>query len=204
MRSLEELEKENQELRQRVAELAAEKQRLSAKEDASQARVRRRWNWTRRGLLQLGSLLAGHKLKHSFTAFCDELPRPSRKRVTDFSADLLVRLTKTTLIGFLVALLPTVFLILQSVLLNNQNRLIDYQNQQITNQTEKIAIQTELLESTRRSSYVFLMNNVLDQMGDELKNDWNKDGIRNLSPETIGRIMALTHAFKPYRYFENE
>ena len=191
-------------LQQQLAELQEENKRLREEIENSRARKRRNRKITRKALVQFGSILAGRKLKHSFTALCEELPHPSPKRVTEFSADLLVRLTKTTLIGFLVAFLPTVFLILQSALLHNQNRLIDYQNQQITNQTEKIGIQTELLESNRRSSYVFLMNNVLDQMSQELKNDWNQDGIRNLSPETIGRIIALTQAFKPYRYMEDE
>lgn len=81
-------------------------------------------------------------------------------------------------------------------LLLNQNNLLDTQNY-------RIKIQTNLLEADRRSSYVYLMSNILDRVQEELKDDYKSDSIRNLSPELIARIVSLSYALKPYRYLDD-
>jgi uncharacterized protein YjbI with pentapeptide repeats len=68
------------------------------------------------------------------------------------------------------------------------------------NQNQKILQQSELIESNRKSSLVFLMNNLFDKVDEELKNNPAK----TLSPETIARITALGHSFQPYRYLEGD
>lgn len=60
--------------------------------------------------------------------------------------------------------------------------------------------QSELIESMRIGQMVVLMNNVLEKVDDEVKN--NPD--RTLTTETIARISALSHAFRPYRMFDGD
>ncbi|MGH1335117.1 MAG: hypothetical protein ACRBFS_03245 [Aureispira sp.] len=48
------------------------------------------------------------------------------------------------------------------------------------------------------------MSNTLEAINTELKEDYNKDSIRNLSPQLIGQIIALSRSFKPYRFLEGD
>jgi len=48
-----------------------------------------------------------------------------------------------------------------------------------------------------------MMSNIMDKVDEELRNDWNEDSIRNLSPQLIGRIAALSQSFKPYRFWQD-
>ncbi len=80
--------------------------------------------------------------------------------------------------------------LLGTVLLYNQNELIKSQN--------------ELAEGTRRSSLVFLMSNIMDKVDEELKDTTiNPNGSRKLTPQTIGRIPALSQSLKPYYYLKD-
>ncbi len=84
---------------------------------------------------------------------------------------------------------------LQNLLIEAQNGLFNYQNKRIDQQTN-------LLEADRRGSLVFLFNNVLDRIDDELKDSLNNSRI--LSPQLIGRIISLSQALKPYKYLQND
>lgn len=75
-----------------------------------------------------------------------------------------------------------------SILIVKQNKLIDAQN-------GKISQQIALQEAERRSALVFLFNNTLDKMDDELK-----EGNSSLTPQLTSRIIALSRALKPYKY----
>lgn len=88
----------------------------------------------------------------------------------------------------------------QTDLMSIQKDQIDIQNELIKNQTNKLEQQTILLESSRRSSRISLMSNVLDKMDDELKG--NED--RSLSKELSARIIALSNSFKPYYILEKD
>lgn len=63
--------------------------------------------------------------------------------------------------------------------------------------------QTYLQEADRRSGLVFLMGNIFDEVNKELRDDYNNDSIRNLSPQLIGRIVAFSHSLTPYKFFVN-
>lgn len=100
----------------------------------------------------------------------------------------------------------------QSSLFENQNYLLDKQNKQIELQNElskeqnsRIRDQTFLQEANRRGSLVFLLNNTLDKIDEEIKNlSTIGDTSRTLSSELIGRIASLSVAFKPYYYFDQD
>jgi uncharacterized protein YjbI with pentapeptide repeats len=64
--------------------------------------------------------------------------------------------------------------------------------------------QTYLQEADRRSSLIFLMGNLLDAVDRELKNDVGQPGVRDLSPQIIGRVVALSKSLRPYRYLESD
>lgn len=94
--------------------------------------------------------------------------------------------------------------LLGTVLLYNQNKLLTQQNELLTRQTHRLDQQTYLQEAGRRSSLVFLMGNVLDAIDRELKSDIGRPGVRDLSPQIIGQIVALSTSLRPYRYLDND
>jgi uncharacterized protein YjbI with pentapeptide repeats len=67
-------------------------------------------------------------------------------------------------------------------------------------QNKRIQEQSELIVSIRKGNLIFLMNNLLDKVDDELKESPN--GI--LSDAVIARIAALGHSFKPYKFLEGD
>ncbi|MBL7809344.1 MAG: pentapeptide repeat-containing protein [Saprospiraceae bacterium] len=94
--------------------------------------------------------------------------------------------------------------ILGTMLLYNQNKLLTQQNILLQSQNYRLDQQTYLQEADRRSSLIFLMGNLLDAMDRELKNDVGKPGVRDLSPQIIGRVVALSKSLRPYRYLESD
>jgi len=94
--------------------------------------------------------------------------------------------------------------LLGTVLLFNQNKLLTRQNELLNRQNYRLDQQTYLQEAGRRSSLIFLMGNLLDAIDRELKSDVGRPGVRDLSPQIIGQIVALSTSLRPYRYLEND
>jgi uncharacterized protein YjbI with pentapeptide repeats len=94
--------------------------------------------------------------------------------------------------------------ILGTVLLYNQNKLLIQQNDLMQRQNYRLDQQTYLQEADRRSSLIFLMGNLLDAMDEELKADIGVSGVRDLSPQIVGRFIALSNSLRPYRYMESD
>ena len=78
------------------------------------------------------------------------------------------------------------------------------QNELLKNQNKKISQQTALQEAERRSSYMFLMGNLFDEMNRELREDYNKKGVRDFSSQLIGQIAALSAGLKPYKSLQGD
>lgn len=97
------------------------------------------------------------------------------------------RILKLEFIHAFVALLLVVITFKQCEILKEQNSKFDIQN--------------NLLEAERRSSLVFLFNNTLDAIDNELKDTSNIS--RSLSNQLIARVAALSQGLKPYKYYEN-
>lgn len=89
----------------------------------------------------------------------------------------------------------------QNGLLGSQNSKFDFQNNLVTTQNRLIEIQNYLNEANRQSSLIFLFNNIMDKVNEELQENPNE---RKLSPQLIGRIVALANSFKPYRFLEED
>ncbi len=109
---------------------------------------------------------------------------------------------------WIVTIFQTLFIsfggVLGTVLLYNQNKLLIQQNQLLTSQNIRLDQQTYLQEADRRSSLIFLMGNLLDAIDNELQADRGQPGVRDLSPQLVGRVIALSASLRPYRYLERD
>ncbi len=94
--------------------------------------------------------------------------------------------------------------LLGTILLYNQNKLLTQQNELLQHQTKRLDQQTYLQEAERRGSLIFLMGNILDALNQELRLDVGTPGVRDLSPQLIGRIIALSNSLRPYRYLDGD
>lgn len=97
-------------------------------------------------------------------------------------------------------LLGSVLIFNQNELITKQNEIITSQNSLIQRQTDRLDQQTFLQEAERRSSLVFLFGNIMDAIDRELKDDYNNNNLRDLSPQLVGRIVALSSRLQPYLY----
>ena len=182
-------------------ELEAENIQLKA-ELEKRDRESKSWNkfqfWV--GKKVLGFFL-GWRLNDSIRKLFTELKhgKVNNETLADAATHALWRFTR---VGFFKIIIPLTFLIFQIWLLYIQNQKIEAQNQKIEVQSQRMIQQTYLQEAERRSSQVFLFSNVQDKIDEELKNPSNKNN--TLSDQTIGRIIALSLALKPYRYLEND
>ena len=97
----------------------------------------------------------------------------------------------------------------QIILMNSQNQLLIGQNSRIDTQNYRLNIQNYLIEADRNSSLIFLMNNILDKVDDEI-NEQRENSLRkpdekySLSEPLLSRIIALSKAFRPYRLFDTD
>lgn len=109
---------------------------------------------------------------------------------------------------WIVMLFSTLFVcfggLLGTVLIYNQNKLLTQQNALLQAQNIRLDQQTYLQEADRRSSLIFLMGNLMDAIDRELKNDVGQPGVRDLSPQVIGRVIALSKSLRPYRYLDTD
>jgi len=175
---------------ERINELEQEKQQLQdqlnrIKEKKEKKKSMGFW------LIRKSSVpLIGVKLKKSITNAITEFKETktvSVDTVSDVSSNIIWRITRIGLFGLLVTLIPSVILVYQTKLVINQNRLVDNQN--------------ELIEAERRSSLVFIMDNLLSDLSEELKYKGSSE--RNISPVLEARIASLSRAMKPYKYKED-
>lgn len=137
--------------------------------------------------------LLGPKLKASLVKLMNG--DTSKDNIADVLTAGLYRFTRIGIFALLVAIIPIGILTVQTILLSRQNDKIDRQNYRLDQQTA-------LLEAERRSAVILESGNVLDAISRELADDRNyKD---SLSSPLIGRTIALSRAFKPYKYLDPE
>lgn len=163
--------------------------------------LKRIGSWGSRSML-------GGGLKQSIKTLVDEVAdreKPiSKEAISDVLGSAAVRITGFGCLGMLIGVIPILMLFTQTCLLGAQNKKIDQQTELIKHQNRRLDQQTYLQEAERRSSLVFLFSNVMDAVDKELKDDYLKDKIRNLSPQLIGRIIALSTRLRPYKYLEGD
>lgn len=140
--------------------------------------------------LFIKTFFIGSDLSNSIEKFLDSLPNPNNAEKANLLAHLIYRFTRIGIFTLLIASIPI-------ALLYKQNNLLEYQNQRLTQQTY-------LQEADRRSSLVFLFSNIMDAVNKELTEDYSLNEKRDLSPQLIGRIIALSTRLKPYYYLEKD
>ena len=170
-------------------------------------------NW----LIKGGALAAlGGDLIQAIQKLLEELPKPKRETIAAVGGHLFYRFTRLGLIGLMLAIIPIWLLWQQNVMFKQQNVKIERQNDLINTQNTRIDQQTNLIEADRRSSLIFLMSNIMDKVDQEVRQQ--KLQLRekkvpekqinttrfSLSQPLIGRIAALSQAFKPYRYLSGD
>ena len=143
------------------------------------------------------NLFFGKGLKKSIVRLFEEIPNGKVTKVTlaDVSSHIVWRLTRVGMFTIMLGIIPLLILGIQTYILNTQNKLLREQNYRLDQQIN-------LEEGNRRSSLIFLMSNIMDKMGEELKNPNNPK--KKLSDALIGRIVSLSQALRPYRYLEND
>ncbi len=142
-------------------------------------------------------VVVGNDLIKATERFLGELPLPKKEATANFVGHLIYRFTRLGFIGLALAMIPI-------WLLYQQNNKIDTQNILITNQNKRLDQQTYLQEAERRSSLVFLFSNIMDAIDKELKEDVGEKEKRDLSPQLVGRVIALSTRLKPYLYLEGD
>lgn len=96
------------------------------------------------------------------------------------------------------AILTFAFIGIETFILLNQNNIMQKQNELFKIQNEKVEQQNQLIESQRRSSYVFLLGNIMDAVNVELSLRQNKN--RSISSHLKGEIIALSNSLTPYKF----
>ena len=134
---------------------------------------------------------AGADLNNSFDRVYEELPAVTKPAFAELSASIVKRLTRIGFFAIIFAVVPAFLLLIQTAILYQQNNKLEKQN-------VKIEQQVYLEEASRRNNLVFLMDNVLDIVHDELQSS------SRLTPSTIARIQSLMYGFRPYRFLEND
>lgn len=163
-------------------------------------------NWLFKGGARL---VLGGDLIVAIRNFQEELPRPTKETIAELGGHLIYRLTRVGLIGLFLTMIPIWLLWQQNLKIERQNILINTQNTRIDQQTN-------LIEADRRSSLIFLMSNIMDKVDEEIREQkmyLREKGVAEdqidmmqfrLSQSLIGRIAALSQAFKPYLYLQND
>lgn len=193
----------NKPIEEQVKELREENLRLKAENNLLKGKKTigsRAKSWFKRAGT---NAVVGKGLIRSIKQLYSELPGEVKKEtVADVSGYLIMRLTRIGIFTFMIAIIPLFVLTLQTLILGVQNNKIDKQNDLIKSQNRRLDQQIHLEEGNRRSSFIFLMSNIMDKIDEELKD--NRPGDRSLSNELIGRIVSLSQALRPYRYLEED
>ncbi len=179
--SIEQLQNENETLKVKIDELEKSKRK-------NQERKISLTKW-------VGSIFIGKDLKHSLNNLYEELPNNVTKiTIADVTANLIWRFTRIGIFAVIISIIP-IWLLFQ------QNRKIESQNGLIKEQSY-------LAEASRRSSLVFIMSNIMDNMDAELKtNNASEEPYhpsRKISNVTIGRLAALSQSMKPINYMNSD
>ncbi|MFC5044098.1 pentapeptide repeat-containing protein [Aquimarina hainanensis] len=81
------------------------------------------------------------------------------------------------------------------------NGIQNHFNKQTAIEEERNIIENAKEKSSSRS---LLLSKLYEDIHQELRDDYKKDGIRNLSESLIGIIVSLSEDFKPYKYIRDD
>lgn len=196
--------------KEKLEKLERENSELLEYKVKNESRKRRKQSAFNYFLKKLFNLFFGDKLNKTIKVvvkrFNDER-RIDSEEVSNLFYSLFSRLIRVRAIYVIIALFPTILILLELREFKRQNTLISLQNKTLKEQSL-------LIESSRRSSQVFIMGDVLRDINMELREiekeqkklNLLKDTVllRKLSPGLAGRIISLSLAMRPYKYIESE
>jgi uncharacterized protein YjbI with pentapeptide repeats len=92
--------------------------------------------------------------------------------------------------------------IILSILIIGFSYFIFQKTQSYFSKQQKIEEERNIIENAKEksSTRTVLLSNIYSAINQELKEDYNNDGIRNLSKELIGRVISLSGTLNPYKY----
>jgi len=206
---LEQLRRENQ-------ALAEENLRLKTQLSALENSDRPKSGGTFRFFGKVGSsIVLGRRLKKSLLQLYSEISnrQVQRETLSDVTAHVVWRLTRVSLLGLLIAVIPGIILLSQTFLMYRQNNLLDRQNTMqldiAERQNKLMEVQNNLIiqqleqeETTgQKSQYTVLVTNMRGRI-DQALDRRNRD--RVLSLTTIRDIAALSRNIEPYEPSETD
>lgn len=157
-------------------------------------------SWMKKGGV---SDIVSNDLVEAFNTFLEDLPNPSKSNTSNLLGHLIYRFTRLGVFSFLIALIPIILLWQQNQLLNTQNDKLEDQTRLFSKQNDKIDSQIQLEESNRRGALIVMMSNIMDKVDDELKISYKQGTSRMITDQLVGRIVALSYAFRPYRFWQD-
>jgi len=171
---------------------------LQAKVDKFEKEARINQERKKKGERIISRLILGNDLRESVENFVEKVPKDlDKKSVADLTYGILNRIIRTSFIRLILAVIPMILVVIQLCVLMHQNTILEQQTTGLENQLKSI-------EAERKSSYIFLVNNIMDKMDSEIKNGEDRKIGRKLSIQTISRIAALSQTLKPYKYQNEE
>lgn len=99
----------------------------------------------------------------------------------------------------------SIFLIVGIVAIVSTGYYIKTVIQNNIEQEQKILEERNIIENAKakNNSRTILLNSIYKDINKELEDDYNNDGIRNLSESLIARIISLSEQFIPYKYLKS-
>ena len=124
-----------------------------------------------------------------------------RSRIKNTSSQLISQIKsifKRISLGAILSVLTLFFIGIEAWILLGQNKIMQFQNGLLEGQNQRFDQQNQLIEAERRSSYVFLLGNIMDAVNTEIGNSQNTE--RRISPQLRGEIIALSNSLTPYHF----
>lgn len=181
----------DEKLKQEIKELQAKVDKYEKETQISRERKKK-------GFKFITGIFLGNNLRDAVEKFIEKAPNKlDKKSIADLTYGILNGLLKFSFIRFLLAIVPMILVTIQLYVLMQQNSILEQQTKGLQNQLTSI-------EAERKSSYIFLVNNIMDKMDSEIKDGENRKLGRKLSIQTISRIAALSQTLKPYNYKDDE
>ncbi len=138
------------------------------------------------------------------------IQQPEKEGFTNAVTALFTFILKRQWVVVITSSLAAIMSIITIIIALKSNSLLEDQNVKIDYQNNRVVQQNQLLEADRRSSLVFLFNNIMDALDKELKEPVsnidllveNKSIKGKISKQLSGRIISLSKRLMPYKIYD--
>jgi hypothetical protein len=123
----------------------------------------------------------------------DEFPS---KETRNFASALLARLIRVGTVGLVLAVLPTIVLVVQVFIMQGQNAIMRQQNRALLNQNE--TLQNQSIETQRSTNAQALSALIADLQSERDEAELHPDSAWTPSPPLLYRTVAVSEGLAPY------